>query len=198
MKKNFSIKFIAIFFAAVSALCLLAPASRASDNPLAPLTQRLKRIAAQYPDMQAGVCVIDIETGAKAQLNSSSMYPLASVFKVPVMIELCRCLQKGEKNITLNMPLTIKPEDKCIGSGILQNKPDNSIVGLSKAIELMEIESDNTATDMIFSLIGTDSVNPMLRSFGMKNCDIYLKNRPAWLITLGQGQFQGMNGREIA
>ncbi len=198
MKKIFYIKFAALTLAAVTALFLSVPASHASDNPLAPLTQRLKRIASQYPDIQTGCCVIDIETGAKAQINSSSMFPLASVFKVPVMIELCRCLQKGDKNITLNMPLTIRPEDKCIGSGALQHKPDNSIVALSKAVELMEIESDNTATDMIFSLIGTESVNPMLRSFGMKNCDIYLKNRPAWLITLGQGQFQGMNGREIA
>ncbi len=198
MKKNFYVKISALIIAALAALCLAVPASSAQDNPLAPLAKRLQRIASQYPDMQAGCCVIDIETGAKAQINSSSMHPLASVFKVPVMIELCRNLQKGGKNITLNMPLTIKPEDKCIGSGVLQHKPDNSIIALSKAVELMEIESDNTATDMIFSLIGTDSVNPMLRSFGMKHCDIYLKNRPAWLITLGQGQFQGMNGSEIA
>lgn len=150
------------------------------------LKSRLQAICAQYPDFEVGLSAIHIPSNERISLDGSRLYPLASVFKMPILVELARQLQSGHANFSLDSRLTITESNKCLGSGDLQYRPNGSTVSLRQAVELMITESDNTATDMIFDLIGTNSVSKLMQSLGLTHGDIFLKNRPAWLLSLGQ------------
>lgn len=163
------------------------------------LEARVKALAARSPGMKAGVSILHLPSGERVDLDADRPYPLASVFKLPLMIEVARQIQAGEKGLTLQKQLVIRESDKVIGSGSLQFRPAGTRVRLEQAVELMETVSDNTATDLVFDVVGLESVNRMMRGLGLHGSDIYLKNRPAWLVSLGLGsQFRGLGPREIA
>lgn len=174
-------------------------AATSPSNRARALEARLKALVAKYPGMKVGVSVIHIPSGERVDLDGDRPYPLASVFKLPVMIELARQIQEGRRGLSLDQALVIREPDKVIGSGSLQERPAGSKVSLRQAVELMETVSDNTATDLVFELVGTGSVNRMMAGLGLRESDIFLKNRPAWLISLGMGsRFRGMGPRAIA
>ena len=154
---------------------------------------------ARFPGMKVGFSLVHLPTGERVELEAHRPHPLASVFKVPIMIELARQIQAGRQGRGLDQVLVLREQDKCIGSGPLQGRPAGSRIPLREAVELMETVSDNTATDLVFELVGTSSVNRLMRDLGLREGDIYLKNRPAWLISLGMGSpFRGMGPRQIA
>lgn len=58
-------------------------------------------------------------TGEAASLNGDDLYPTASVFKIPVIVELYRQVDSGI--ISLDEDVVLKEEDKVPGSGILKH-----------------------------------------------------------------------------
>lgn len=186
---------LAILLGVLPPVGLAAPPSQRARA----LEAKVRALVAKYPGMKVGVSILHVPSGERVDLDGDRPYPLASVFKLPIMIEVARQIQAGEKGLTLNKRLVLRESDKVIGSGRLLDKPAGSTVTLAQAVELMETISDNTATDLVFDVIGLDSVNRMMRGLGLNESDIYLKNRPAWLISLGMGsQFRGMGPRQIA
>ena len=145
----------------------------------------------------AGIAIVHVEGGERLFIDAERPYPLASVFKLPVLVEVGRRLQAG--TMKLDDLLTVREEMKIIGSGTLRNRPDGSRVSLRDAVELMETISDNTATDLVFHALGLGSVNEMMRGLGLAHTDIYLTNRAAWLISLGMArELRGLSARDIA
>ncbi|HXE72471.1 MAG TPA: serine hydrolase [Candidatus Nitrosotenuis sp.] len=184
-----------------SLLALPAGAEGTSNTPRArTLEQKMKAAIARVKGrMAVGVAVIDLASGERVELDARRPYPLASVFKLPILVEVCRQLQQGTSGLSLQTSLPIRNEDRCIGAGRLQFAPAGSKVSLAEAVELMETVSDNTATDLVFGRIGTDSVNRFMHSQGLASADIWLPNRPAYLISLGLGsQWKGLSARQIA
>lgn len=164
------------------------------------LENDIKYLVSQHSSrMRAGVAVYHLRSGERVSVDGDRPYPLASVFKLPILLELARQLQAGRQGLSLEQVVTLKETDRCIGSGTLQNQPPGTRVKLSRCVELMESISDNTATDVIFNRIGTDSVNKLLADQGLKNSDIPMTNRAAYLISLGMGsEWRGLSGRQIA
>jgi len=161
-----------------------------------PLTAKIKKIVGSH---RAGVAIVHLPSGERTEVDGRTPYPLASVFKLPVMIELVRQIEKGQKGLSLDRQLTVTAAEKCVGSGTLQNAANGTPVRVERLVELMETISDNTATDMLFKLIGYQSVNAMMAELGLKNTDIFLTNRQAWLISLGQSSdFKGLSPAGIA
>lgn len=151
------------------------------------------------PDMKIGCSIIHIPSGRKASHNGRFQFPLASVFKIPVMLELCAQIQNAELPINLDTQLTVKKEDRCIGSGILCESPIGSKILLDKAIVLMITISDNTATDMLVHLIGSGRLRRFMGDLGLHDNSIFMTNRQAWLICLGEGGLTySRNAAEIA
>ncbi|MBI3924703.1 MAG: serine hydrolase [Armatimonadetes bacterium] len=149
--------------------------------------------------MKAGVAIVHLASGEKVEVNASEPYPLASVFKLPIMLELARQIQHDENGLSLSLPLVVRESERCIGSGRLQDVANGTSVSLERCVELMETISDNTATDMIFERIGLESVDKLMHAQGLKSSQIYLTNRQAWLISLAQGSdFRGLSPAEIA
>ncbi len=153
----------------------------------AELLGKLRSVAERYPDLTIGAAVLDLNNGDTAAIKGDRSFPMASVFKLPVMIEVARQMQEGETELDLDSQLTITNSTKCIGSGTLYKKPNGSTVSLDQAIEDMITVSDNTATDLILSHIGTRAVNRLLWSHNLKHSSVYMSNRQAWLLSLRYG-----------
>ncbi|MBS2040146.1 serine hydrolase [bacterium] len=148
---------------------------------------------------RCAVSIVDLASGERVEVDSEEAFPLASVFKVPVMVELARQMQTQQSPLQLSTPLVMKASDRCIGSGSLQHRPVGTSVSVQQLIEWMETRSDNTATDMLFRRIGLTSVDSYLARLGCPSSQIFLTNRSAWLISLGKSSdFRGLKPQQIA
>src|SRR2546425_12372981 len=92
----------------------------------------------------------DRETG----LGSDDLVVTASVFKIPVMLELARQAAAGERSLTDR--ITVTAEDRTIGPTGLSVMLDGVDLSLRDLADLMMSVSDNTATDVIMRQGGID------------------------------------------
>jgi beta-lactamase class A len=114
-----------------------------------------------------GVAVRHLGTGEEVSFNGDELFPTASVFKVPVIVELYRQVEAGV--LSLDDRLVLKDSLKVPGSGILKELSEGLEVTVRDLSRLMMILSDNTATDMLVERVGKENVNATMRRFGLKN-----------------------------
>jgi len=112
-----------------------------------------------------GMYVKDLHTGKIASINADSIFPTASMVKVPILIGIMDKLNKGE--FKYHQELTYKDSLFYAGSDLLASLKNNEKVELSKVIMLMLTTSDNTASLWLQSLAGTGTrINQILDSIG--------------------------------
>jgi beta-lactamase class A len=112
-----------------------------------------------------GVSVKHLGTGESANLNGDRLFPTASVFKVPVLVEFYRQAELGA--LSPDQQVILTELDKVPGSGVLKELSEGLSVSLRDLLSLMMMVSDNTATDLIAGRVGFDNVNAMLDEFGL-------------------------------
>ena len=112
-----------------------------------------------------GIYVKDLHTGKTVSINADSIFPTASMVKVPILIGIMDKLNKGE--LKYHQELTYKDSLFYAGSDLLASLKHNEKVELSKVIMLMLTTSDNTASLWLQSLAGTGTrINQILDSIG--------------------------------
>lgn len=115
-----------------------------------------------------GIYVKNLRTGKSIAINADTIFPTASIVKVPILLGVMDKIQKGE----LNYDQEIVYKDSLLyeGADILGSfKSDEKIV-LKKVIMLMLTTSDNTASLWLQSLAGKGTrINEILDSLGFKN-----------------------------
>lgn len=117
-------------------------------------------------DMQAGVAVWHIESGEQVAVNGDEPFPMASVFKIPILATACQRLASGELNLDTRIPL--RDEDKSLGSGILPYFESGLQPTTRDLLTLMIIISDNTATDMMVEALGgAAAIEGYMREIGL-------------------------------
>jgi len=139
-----------------------------------------------------GVAARNLASGAGVELNADEAFPLASVFKIPVMVEVMRQADAGA--LRLDERLTLREGDKSPGSTLIHCQE-----GLAPTIRdllyLMITLSDNTATDMLWRRVGLESVNRTMRDLGLTTIDCTMPNREYFLFETGLGkEWAGLNG----
>jgi len=128
------------------------------------LEQQLEIITAGFKG-DVGIYVKDLHTGKMASINADSIFPTASMVKVPILIGIMDKLNKGE--LKYHQELTYKDSLFYAGSDLLASLKHNEKVELSKVIMLMLTTSDNTASLWLQSLAGTGTrINQILDSIG--------------------------------
>jgi beta-lactamase class A len=112
-----------------------------------------------------GIYVKDLHTGKMASIHADSIFPTASMVKVPILIGIMDKLNKGE--LKYHQELTYKDSLFYAGSDLLASLKHNEKVELSKVIMLMLTTSDNTSSLWLQSLAGTGTrINQILDSIG--------------------------------
>lgn len=131
-----------------------------------PLKAQIQTLVAKNPALQAGVFLVDLDTGAYLNWEGNSTFAAASTIKVSILVAFFQDVDAGK--IRLDEPLTLKPEMIAAGSGELQyKKPGTQYTALEVATKMITI-SDNTATNMIIDRLGgTEAINQRFRSWGL-------------------------------
>ena len=112
-------------------------------------------------------------------INADTLFPTASVIKLPVLVELFYQFQEGKLSPIQPIPLaesTIVP-----GDGILRFMQAGQTLSLIDMATLMIILSDNTATNYCIAQLGKEheekleAVNRRMRSLGLKKTKLLNK-----------------------
>jgi beta-lactamase class A len=128
------------------------------------LQQQLETLTTGFRG-NVGIYVKDLRTGKTASINADSIFPTASMVKVPILIGIMDKINKGE--LKYHQELTYKDSLFYAGSDLLASLKHNEKVELSKVIMLMLTTSDNTASLWLQSLAGTGTrINQILDSIG--------------------------------
>ncbi len=125
-----------------------------------------------------GVSIIAPD-GSRWEHNGQRKFRAASTMKIPLMIEIYRQVDRGERSLEDIIPL--KPEDKAIGSGVLLHLHDGIELTLRDLVYLTMSISDNTSTNMLIRMATMNAVNETMRDLGMNGSNLgrEMKGRPA-------------------
>jgi len=91
----------------------------------------------------AGIYVRNLKTGKEAAINADTIFPTASIVKIPILIGIFKKIEEGE--FTYHQPLLYRDSAARGGSGLMQFFKDSTKTDLSNIITLMITHSDNTA-----------------------------------------------------
>ena len=167
----------------------------AVDPELAKLRSEINKIAKDVKG-QFGLYLKHVESGKELGIDADKIFPLGSVFKIPVMMEVFK--QASEGLVSLDEKLKLEPRYYCIGSGILQYLSPGLELTVRDLITLMIIATDNTASEMLWKRVGIQRVNMLMRELGLHKTSIYLPWREGFLLTMGFGPFGDLSVQEAA
>src|SRR5437016_442207 len=112
-----------------------------------------------------GVAARHLVTGQEFRHNADDIYFTASTLKVPVLVELFRQVSVGKTD--LESRITLRDPFRVPGSGVLRELDNGLQLTVKDAATLMIIVSDNTATDMMYHLVGRDNLNGTMQRLGL-------------------------------
>jgi beta-lactamase class A len=130
---------------------------------------------------RVGIAARDLRSGEQIMVHADEPYPLASVFKIPVMVEVLRQVDTGV--VRLDERIELREQDKSPG-GILLHLHEGLSLTVLDLLYLMITQSDNIATDLLWRRIGLDSVNRTMRELGL-DIDCYVPDREYFLLEAG-------------
>lgn len=117
---------------------------------------------------QAGVYVKNLRTGKVVSINADTIFPTASIVKIPILTGILQKMQSGELNY--DSEFVYKDSLFYSGSDILGSFKANEKILLKKLIMLMLTTSDNTASLWLQGLAGGGArINEIMDSMGMKD-----------------------------
>lgn len=120
--------------------------------------------------VEAGMAAIHVQSGAIVEVNGAALFPTASTFKVPVMVEIYAQQRAGKFKISDR--ITFAEKNRIIGSGIIQTLGVGINPSIRDLMMLMQIVSDNTATDILCELVGPENVTARMRALGLKDIHV--------------------------
>jgi beta-lactamase class A len=155
MKKIFAILF-----------CLL-PVFAISQKTDKNLQAQLQEIIKGF-NGNIGLYVKNLKTGKTVSINADTIFPTASIVKVPILLGIMDKINKGE--LLYDSALTYKDSLLYEGSDILGSFKSGEKILLKKVMMLMLTTSDNTASLWLQSLAGKGTrINEILDSLGLKS-----------------------------
>jgi beta-lactamase class A len=154
-----------IWFVFVIAICsLLNTHGQITDKKL--LHKINETIAGFNGDI--GVYIKNLRTGKTVSINADTVFPTASIVKVPIMIGVVNKLFTGE--LRYDSAFTYKDSLLYAGEDLLGSFKSDEKIALKKLLLLMLTTSDNTASLWLQSIAGTGTrINELMDSLGFIN-----------------------------
>ena len=116
---------------------------------------------------QLGVGFKNLITGDEYYFHKDERFPSASTLKIPVLIELFHQVEQGK--IALTDLHALDRQDIAPGSGVLRVLKPGVTMSIYDYAVLMMIVSDNTATDVVYNLLGRENIRGMIDRMGLRN-----------------------------
>lgn len=137
------------------------------DHPVdTDLQARLERLVEGFRG-DVGIYVRHLPSGRTAALNADTLFPTASMVKVPILLKTFDLLEKGD--LAYDQKLVYRDSLLYPGEDLLGAFQDSAEVTLSKVVMLMITTSDNTASLWLQHLAGTGTaINTWLAAHGFE------------------------------
>ncbi|HEY1008685.1 MAG: serine hydrolase [Daejeonella sp.] len=152
----------------VLTICFLANfysvvAQTKTDNKL---NAKLRKLAEGFQG-EVGIFVQNLKTGKVAGINADTIFPTASMIKVPIMCGVFDKIEKGE----LKYDETLVYRDSLLyaGEDILGSFKDGEKIKLGKVQMLSITTSDNTASLWLQKFVGGENINKWLEANGFNS-----------------------------
>lgn len=147
---------------AVVIVCLMLPAWSAD---IAALRAQIEKVIPRVRG-QVGVAIKHVESGTELMINADQTYPMASTYKVPILVELF--YQRAAGKLDLTDRVEVNPSDVHPGGTIalLLDGPGLQM-SIHNLINLMMRVSDNSAADILMNRVGAANVTARMRSLGL-------------------------------
>lgn len=118
-----------------------------------------------------GVYVHDLKKNKIVAVHADTVFPTASMVKVPILIGIMDKI--GKKELDYHQSLTYKDSLLYEGVDILGSFKHNEKIDLSKVMMLMLTTSDNTASLWLQGIAGTGTrINQLMDSLGFPNTKV--------------------------
>lgn len=151
---------VSLFFLMASGTPLHAQQPRHDKK----LQKKLEDLTRDFKGM-AGIYVFNLRTGKEAAINADSIFPTASIVKVPILVGLFDKIEK--KELGYHQEFIFRDSIKYGGSGLMQFFKDSTKTDLSVLAALMISYSDNTTALWNQSLAGGGAtINKLLENLG--------------------------------
>ena len=183
-------------------LSLWIPSLHAQDEE--PRLQGIERLESQIQRLiqglegTVGVAAKHLESGQELFINGTTFFPMASVFKVPVFVEVLAQVTEGQ--FALLDEVSLQVPDQHLGSGMLSGLDVPGVtLSVQNLINLMMKISDNSATDILVTKVGADNVNKRLESFGIQGMTVDRTCQELILEAIGADpeMYRGMGLEEV-
>ncbi len=114
-----------------------------------------------------GIYVKSLDTGEELAINADRQMDTMSVIKIPLMAEAFQQIKDGKFVLTDKYSLT--KEDVLPGTGVMRSLDAGDTFTVKDLLTLMVIVSDNTATDVLYRMVGgPEAVNRRMQALGLK------------------------------
>lgn len=130
------------------------------------LTKQIQELVQGFRG-EIGIYVHDLEKNKVVAINADSVFPTASMVKIPILVGVMDQISKG--SLQYHQKLTYKDSLLYAGEDILGSFKSGEQIELSKVMMLMLTTSDNTASLWLQSLGGTGThINSLMDSLGLQ------------------------------
>ena len=119
---------------------------------------------------KAGIVIKDLKTGQTIEINSSKLFPSASLVKIPIMAACFKAEKEGR--LSIYDKITLRKQHKEHSCSRLYRARLGTKYTILELMERMITESDNTATNMLTDRLGFGYLNEKFTEFGLKNTDM--------------------------
>jgi beta-lactamase class A len=138
----------------------VAATATAQGKPVSPrsihlLQNTIERIT-RGVNADWSVYIQSLDTGERIAINADKPMETMSDIKLGILVTAFRQIDAGK--LRLDQPVTLTAADKRWGTGVLRTLHDGLKLTLRDVLTLMVIQSDNTATDMAYHLVGGPAV----------------------------------------
>lgn len=131
------------------------------------LEDKLRQLTADFKG-DVGIYVKHLKTGKTVAIQADTIFPTASMVKIPILIGIMDKLNK--KELSYHQPLIYKDSLLYEGEDILGSFKDGETIQLAKIMMLMMTTSDNTASLWLQSLAGTGTrINELMAQLGLEH-----------------------------
>ena len=142
-----------------------------------PLNKKLqKNVQALVNDYKGdiGIFIKSLKTGKAVQINADTVFPTASIVKIPILIGIINKIKFGE--LSYHQEFSYNDSMLYAGVDILGSFKNGEKIELSKLIMLMLSMSDNTASLWLQKIAGTGTtINQLMEQNGFVNTRVNSK-----------------------
>ena len=148
-------------------LVLFLPSVLLAQNINKKLQKSVQALVNDYKG-DIGIYIKSLKTGKVVQINADTVFPTASIVKVPILIGIINKIKLGE--LSYHQEFSYNDSMLYAGVDILGSFKNGEKIELSKLIMLMLSMSDNTASLWLQKLAGTGTIiNDLMEKNGFVN-----------------------------